>query len=137
MVDLYVHNSDKSLDFNVAREMALARAIVQNMEAPVIVSWRQHSTHGFSPGFDGADEASWWIKYGLGNGGQAGIRIGDDFEFIVMESGGYETVHSLPLRNLKDATGAEHICLVPMLDDTNTPRKDACVPLDDWTADQM
>lgn len=136
MINLYIDYSGKSLDFPVAREMALARAHVLNMEQPVIVSWRQHNTHSYSPGFEGADEESWWAKYGLGNGGQADISVGKDFEFIVMESGDYETVHSLPLRNLKDAAGAEYVCLSPMLDDTNKPRKDACSQLDDWTGDQ-
>jgi len=136
MVNLQINSSDMSLDFNVAREMALACAAEHNMEQPVILSWRQHNSHGFAPGFEGAEEESWWSKYGQGNGGQANISVGDDYSFIVAESGGYETVNSLPLRNIRDANGTEYLCLTPMLDDTNTPRKDACSPLDDWTADQ-
>lgn len=137
MINLHVDYSGKDLGFNMAREMALARACAQNMEQPVIVSWRQYNTPGFSPSFEGADKESWWAKYGQGNGGQADISVGEDFEFIVMESGGYETLHSLPLRNLKDEAGVEYMCLSPMLDDSGKPRKDACVPLDEWTADQF
>jgi hypothetical protein len=136
MINLHVDYSGKSLDYTMASQMALTRARANNMRQPAIVSWRQHGSHGFSPSFEGADEESWWAKYGQGNGGQADISVGEDFEFIVMESGGFETVHSLPLRNLKDASGAEYVCLSPMLDDSNTPRKDACSPLDEWTADQ-
>jgi hypothetical protein len=137
MLNLHVEYSGKNLDFHTASAMALAQARTNHMKQPTIVSWRQHGSHSFSPGFEGADEASWWAKYGQGNGGQVDIRVGEDFEFIVMESGGFETVRSLPLRNLRDADGAEYVCLAPMLDGTNKPRIDACSPLDDWAADQF
>lgn len=137
MINLHVDYSGKSLDFAMASQMALTQARANNMKQPAIMSWRRHGSHAYSPGFEGADEESWWAKYGQGNGGQADISVGEDFEFIVMESGGFETVHSLPLRNLKDEAGAEYVCLSPMLDDTGKPRKDACSPLDEWTADQF
>lgn len=136
MINLHVDYSDKPLDFKTASAMALTQARANKMRQPTIVSWHQYDTHGFSPGFEGADEESWWAKYGKGNGGQMEIRVGDDFEFIVMESGGYETVRNLPLRNLKDSAGVEYVCLSPMLDDSGKPRKDACSQLDEWTADQ-
>lgn len=136
MINLHVDCSGKNLDFSMASEMAMTQARASNMRQPTIVSWRQHSTHAFSPGFAGADEDSWWSKYGQGNGGQMDIHVGDDFEFILMESGGFETVRNLPLRNLKDDAGDEYLCLIPMLDDTGKPRKDACSPLDEWMADQ-
>lgn len=136
MINLHVDYPGKSLDFDTASHLALARARASNFKQPAIVSWHQLSTHGYSPGFEGADEESWWAKYGLGNGGQMDISVGEDFEFIVMETGGYETLKGLPLRNLRDEAGNEYVCLIPMLDDTGRPRRDACAPLDDWMADQ-
>jgi hypothetical protein len=137
MINAHVDFSGQHLDFHAASQMALARARTLNMKQPAIVSWHDLGSHGFSPGFEGADEESWWAKYGAGNGGQADISVGADYEFIVMETGGFETVRGLPLRNLKDDQGIEYVCLSPMLDDSGRPRKDACSPLDDWTADQL
>lgn len=136
MINMHIDYSGDKLDFATACRMALMQARSLNMKQPVVVSWHSEADHRFSPGFESADEASWWAKYGEGNGGQAGISVGEDYQFIVMESGGFETVRDLPLRNLKDAAGAEYVCLSPMLDDTGQPRRDACTALDDWTADQ-
>lgn len=137
MINLHIDHSGKNLDFNMASQLALTRVWAGHMKQPAIVSWRHYRSHGFSPGFSGADEESWWAKFGMGNGGQADISVGEDYEFIIMETGAYETVHGLPLRSLHDEAGDEYLCLTPMLDDTGKPRKDACTPLDDWTGDQL
>jgi hypothetical protein len=136
MNNLHVAYSGKMLDFDMAREMALIRARGEAMRQPAILSWHQLSTHTFSPGFDGADEATWWKKYGVANGGCLNVSVGDDFEFILAETGGFETLHQIPIRNLTDAAGNEFICQTGMLDDTGRPRRDACLPLEEWMADQ-
>lgn len=133
---LHVDYSGKFLDFAMAREMALIRARGEAMRQPAVLSWHQHSTHGFSPGFDGADETTWWSTYGAANGGNLKVSIGDDFEFILAETGGFESPRNIPIRNLTDAAGNEFICQAGMLDDTGQPRRDACAPLDEWMADQ-
>ena len=136
MINLHVEYKGKALGYDLASQMALTKARASAMRQPAIVSWHQHSSRGFSPSFEGAEEQSWWAKYGVANGGRMAVSVGDDFEFILTETGGYETLQGMPLRNLKDESGNEFVCLSPMLDDTNRPRKDACVPLDDWMADQ-
>ncbi len=136
MNNLHVAYSGKPLDFALAREMALIKARSAAMHQPAILSWHQHSTHSFSPSFDGADEATWWAKYGEANGGHLAVSIGDDFEFILTETGGFETPRNIPIRNLTDAVGNEFICQTGLLDDTGRPRRDACAPLDEWMADQ-
>lgn len=136
MINLHVDYSGKSLDFDMAREMALVKARSNDLRQPAILSWHQLSTHHFSPGFEGADETTWWSKYGEANGGRMNVSVGDDFEFILTESGGFETPHDLPIRNLRDVAGNEFICQTGLLDDTGHPRRDACTPLDEWMADQ-
>jgi len=137
MINLHIEYPGKNLDYGKASQLALNRARAGSMQQPVIVSWKHYGSLDFSPGFEGADEESWWAKYGMGNGGQADISVGEDYEFIIMETGDFETVHGLPLRSLHDESGAEYVCLTPMLDDSGKPRRDACTPLDDWTGDQL
>ncbi len=136
MINLHVHYPNEHIDFNAASQLALARARASNFRQPAIVSWHRLDTHEFSPAFAGADEASWWAKYGLGNGGQIDVSVGEDYEFIIMETGGYETLYGIPLSNLHDEAGNEYVCLTPLLDDSRRPRQDACAPLDEWMADQ-
>jgi hypothetical protein len=39
---------------------------------------------------------------GAGNGGKLEICVGDDFQFVMMDARGYETLGEMPLRNLSD-----------------------------------
>lgn len=136
MINLHVDYPDQDLDYELASQLALTRAREGKMRQPAIMAWHQRSSHRFSPAFEGGNETSWWAKYGQGQGGTLDVSVGDDYEFILMETGGFETVRALPLRNLRDEAGIEYICLTPMLDDSGRPRRDACRPLDDWAADQ-
>jgi hypothetical protein len=106
------------------------------MADPAIMAWHRHSTHAMSPQYDGANPDSWWEKYGFGNGGRMGVTVADEFDFVLMDTRGFETVDRPPIRNLIDKDGQEYICLTPMLGDGAIPNAGACVPLDEWMADQ-
>lgn len=136
MINVHLDTQGKALDFNTASRMALEQAKSHDLDQPVIVSWHQRSAHAFSPSFEGADEGTWWEKYGEGNGGEMEVTVGDDYGFVMAASGGYETLQDMPLRNLRDEQGNQYTCFIPMLDDTGKPRQDACVALDDWLAKQ-
>jgi hypothetical protein len=136
MTYVQIDYSGHKLDFNTAQRLALSQASVCDIKDPAVISWYQRSTHRFSPSFDGADEASWWAKFGAGNGGLAEVAVGDDFNFIITESGGYERLRGLPLRSMKDASGTEFLCLLPLVAGRDQPSKEACMPLDEWMADQ-
>lgn len=124
------------LSFAKALQLARGAAMAQRMQEPAVLAWHQRSSHAMSPSYDGADPSSWWEKYGAGNGGRLEISVGDEFDFVVMETRGFETVDQLPLRNLVAEDGQEYICLAPMLGDARTPSARACVPIDEWAADQ-
>lgn len=136
MIHVEIDYSGQKLDFITARRLALSQARSCDIEEPAVISWYQCSSHRFSPGFTGATETTWWIKYGEGNGGTAKITVGDDFHFVILETSKYEKVSSLPLRSLSDVSGTEFICLMPMVKGRDRPNKEACMPLDDWAADQ-
>lgn len=129
MIHLHIAPAAQPLDYATARAQALARAHVLNMAEPVIVSWRR---------LGHADRNRDWAAYGRSHGGEADIQVGDDFEFIVMDSDAYESAHRLPLlANLRDARGTEYLCLTPLLGRAATPGEPVCQPLDEWTADQL
>lgn len=136
MTYVRIENSGHRLDFNTAQRLALSQATVCNIQEPTVVSWYQRSAHRFSPGFEGADEASWWEKFGEGNGGLAQVAVGDEFDFIITDTAGYERLRNIPLRSMKDGSGTEFLCLLPMMTGRDQPDQEACMPLDDWAADQ-
>jgi hypothetical protein len=136
MIDMHVDYPGRTLDFAEARRLAIEHARCEALRTPEVIAWHRRSTHDFSPAFTGADEATWWAKYGAGNGGRMNVSVGDDFEFILAETGSFESLQGREVRNLRGDDGTEYICLAGMLDDTGRPRKDACRPLDEWLADQ-
>jgi hypothetical protein len=89
-----------------------------------------------SPSYGGANPGSWWQKYGEGNGGYLEISVGNEYDFVMMDTREYETVDELPLRNLEDSSGNQFICISPMPGDASTPNEKACIPLDEWMANQ-
>lgn len=125
--------------FQAARRLAQEAAKDNRMKDPTIVSWHRDRSMGATPPYyDGANPETWWEKYGTGNGGKLEVDVGDAYQFIMMDAGGYETVRDLPLRNLTDRAGVEYICYTPIQGrDTATPKPEACTPLDDWLADQF
>ena len=73
-----------------------------------------------------------------GNGGNLEVSVGEGYQFIMMDAGGYETVGELPLRNLSDGRGNEFLCFAPLMSKTSSmPAEEACTPLDEWLADQF
>lgn len=136
MLSLRIPLPDTAMDFQAASRLARRVAGEHDMKDPTIVSWHQHSTHTLSPRFDGGNEEGWWEKFGTGNGGRLEVHIGDEFDFILMDSQGFETVDQLPIRNLEDCDGREYLCFTPLLNDRCIPSQTACTPLDEWAADQ-
>lgn len=125
-------------DFNGASQLARRIAMERNIREPTIVSWHQHSNRRVSSYYDGANPDSWCEKYGEGNGGELEVKVGNEYDFVMTDSEGYETLGKLPLRNLSDGAGNHYLCYTPiqgMLD--KKPSPDACTYLDEWTADQF
>ncbi|KAF0103644.1 MAG: hypothetical protein FD187_912 [bacterium] len=136
MQTLRVDYPDHNLTFAMASAMAKSAACDSQMQSPTIMAWHQHGTDSVSPSYDGIDPQSWWAKYGEGNGGRLEVTVGDQFDFILMETRGFETVGRLPVSNLVAEDGVEYICLTPLLGGSAKPNERACVPLDEWMADQ-
>lgn len=136
MQNLRIDYQGSDLTFAKASLLAKSAAMENSMQKPAIIAWHQHSSHAMSPNYDGANPASWWEKYGEGNGGRMEVMVGNEFDFVLMDTRGYETVDHLPIRNLVAEDGQEYICLAPMLGDSRVPIERACVPIDEWAANQ-
>lgn len=136
METIRVEYQGTDLDFAQALLLAKQAAQQHRLQEPAIMAWHQHSSHAMSPSYDGANPARWWEKYGAGNGGRLEVTVGDEFDFILMDTRGFESVDQLPIRNLVAQDGQEYICLTPMLGGASTPNTRACVPIDEWAADQ-
>lgn len=134
MRSIHVDYPDLGLTYKHARFLAWDAARHDRMQDPTVMAW--HTRYGMSPSFEGGDPQTWWEKYGEGNGGRLRISVGDEFDFVMMDTQSYETVDHLPLRNLQDREGRQYVCYTPILGDSATPTPEACYPLDDWTADQ-
>ncbi len=136
MQTIQVAQDDAAISYQQASRLALSAARENQMQDPTIIAWRQHGSNAASHLYEGADPATWWAKYGEGNGGNMDIKIGNSFDFILVDSQGYETIDQLPLRNIPGADGQEYICLTPLMGGEATPNARACVPIDEWMADQ-
>jgi len=137
MKSIHVDYRNGKPDFQHASQMAIEAAMNDDVHEPTIVSWHQRSTDRVSTYYDGADPRTWWEKFGAGNGGEIEVSVGDEYDFVLTDSEGYETLGEMPLRNLSDASGNEFLCYAPILGEKTTPNADACTELDSWTADQM
>lgn len=125
-------------DFGQASRLARDTARQHAMQDPTIVSWHQSSNRHVSSYYDGANPDTWWEKYGAGNGGELEVRVGHDFDFIMMDAKDFEPLGEMPLRNLSDAAGHQFVCYTPILGrESKTPTAEACSELDDWAADQF
>lgn len=138
MKNVHVVYPGESLDFRHASLLAKDIALKNEIQVPTIVSWHQHSNQHLSPSYDGANPESWCEKYGEGNGGKLEVSVGDEYDFVMMDAQGYETLGRMPLRNLSDASGHQYLCYTPILGPvTNKPNPEACMELDGWLADQF
>lgn len=64
--------------------------------------------------------------------------MGDEFQFVMMDTTDYETLGLMPLRNLSDGQGNQYLCIAPMLGgNSRMPTQEACMELDGWLADQF
>lgn len=136
MQTLHIDYEGSDLTFDKASLLATRAAIDNSLHNPAIIAWHQHSSHAVSPSFDGANPDTWWEKYGAGNGGDIEVSVGDEFDFVLMDTRDFETVDQLPVRNLVAEDGKEYICLAPMLGEGRVPVEKACVPIDEWAANQ-
>lgn len=125
--------------FLAASILAKDIAKENQMKDPTIISWhRDRRLGGTPPYYDGANPETWWEKYGEGNGGRLEVSVGDDdYQFVMMDARGFETVGDLPLRNLKDRDGNQYLCFTPIQGkESAIPKQEACILLDGWLADQ-
>jgi hypothetical protein len=134
-----IHIDYRGDALNYASASLLAKGIAREnlVQEPTIMSW--HNNGRDMPAyFDGANPDTWWAKYGAGNGGKLEISVGDEYQFVMMDAHGFETLGEMPLRNLSDAAGNQYLCYIPMLGKvSNRPNADACCTLDGWLADQL
>lgn len=138
MRNVQIESPGKTLNFQSASELAKDVARENEVREPTIVSWHRRSDESMSPFYEGANPDSWWEKYGKGNGGELEVSVGDEFQFVMTDSQGYETLGEFPLRNLSDEEGNPYLCFTPILGRvTNKPNQDACTYLDGWAADQL
>jgi hypothetical protein len=137
MRNVHIDYRGDALNFQSASLIAKDTARENKMQDPTIMAWHQKSDRAMPPIYDGADADSWWAKYGEGNGGRLEVCVGDDYQFIMMDARGYETLGEMPLRNLSDGQGNEYLCYTPILGKAaNKPTPEACTALDGWLADQ-
>jgi hypothetical protein len=139
MQNVHIDHEGAVLNFGSASLLAKDVARQNHMKDPTIMAWhQQHSPKGTLPYYDGANPDTWWEKYGTGNGGRLEVSVGDDYQFIMMDAGGFEKLGEMPLRNLSDDQGNQFLCYTPMLGKAaNKPTAEACSQLDDWVADQF
>jgi hypothetical protein len=138
MQNVHIDYQGAALDFQHASQMAQKTALENDMQQPTIMSWHRHRDDSMAPYYDGANPESWWEKYGEGNGGKLEISVGDEYDFVMMDTKEYETLGREPLRNLSDTEGNQYLCYTPILGMvTSKPNPDACILLDGWLADQF
>lgn len=123
-------------NFQTASHLALEIAHANEMDDPMIVSWRAHDNKVMSPGFEGGNPDTWWEKYGKGNHGALEINISNAYDFVLTDSHGFETLEGMPLRDLKDSAGNPYLCYSSMLKGANLPNDAACTATDEWLAKQ-
>lgn len=137
MRNIHVDYQGAALNYQSASLLAKGVARENQMREPTIMSWHKQGIQLMPPYFDGANPDTWWEKYGEGNGGRLEISVGDEYQFVLMDARGYETLGQMPLRNLTDARGNQYLCHTPLLGKlSNRPTLEACSLLDGWFADQ-
>lgn len=137
MRNIHIDYRGPDRGFLAASLLAKEAAKENKMQEPTIMAWHQSSKLGTTPHYEGADPETWWEKYGEGNGGRLEVSVGDDYQFIMMDTRVYETVGEMPLRNLTDSHGNEYLCYTPLQGkDSSVPKQEACTLLDGWMADQ-
>lgn len=138
MQNAHIDSQGTALNYQSASLLAKELAREKHMQDPTIMAWHRLGAQETPPYFDGSNPATWWKKFGAGNGGSLEISVGDEYQFIMMDASGYETLGEMPLRNLSDGHGNEYLCFTPILGKTATkPTPEACTPLDGWLADQF
>lgn len=137
MRNIQINYPGGALNFQSASILAKSIARENEVQEPTIISWHRHSNQSMSPYYDGANPDTWCEKYGEGNGGELEVNVGDEYQFVMMDTQGYETLGEMPLRNLSDDSGNQYLCYTPILGKTSRkPTPEACTYLDEWTADQ-
>jgi len=139
MRNIHIDYQGPDQGFQAASLLAKKAAKDNQMKDPTIMSWHRSGRAGEAlPFYDGANPETWWEKYGEGNGGRLEVSVGDDYQFIMMDTRGFETVGDMPLRNLTDRDGNPYLCYTPLQGmDSQVPKREACTLLDGWMADQF
>ncbi len=136
MRNVHIDYRGSPLDFQSASLLAIDIAREDHMQNPTIMAWHQHS-RSMPAYYEGANPDTWSEKYGEGNGGKLEISVGNDYQFVMMDARGYETLSDVPLRNLSDGHGNQYLCYISELaKDSRLPTLEACSLLDGWAADQ-
>lgn len=137
MRNIRIDPKDEALTFESASILAKEVARENQLQDPTIMAWHQTSDQPMPPYYDGADPDTWWAKYGSGNGGRLEVCVGDTYQFIMMDTRGFEKLGDMPLRNLTDDQGKEFLCHTSKPGKfAGKPTPESCIELDGWAADQ-
>jgi uncharacterized protein DUF5619 len=134
--NVHVDYQGTALNYHSASLLAKNIARENNTKEPAILARHQYS--GAVPAFyEGANPDTWREKYGEGNDGRLEISVGNDFQFVMMDIRGYDTLGEVPRRNLSDSQGNGYLCHTSSLaKDSTLPTAGARTLLDGWLANQ-
>ena len=86
MQNAHIDYQGAALDFQGASLLAKNFAKENEMPNPTIMAWHRHGGPAMPLYFDGATPDTWWEKFGAGNGGGLEVGVGDDYQFIMMDT---------------------------------------------------
>lgn len=136
MRNVHDNHQDSALNFQGASLLAKNLAREMKLQDPTITAWHQNGD-AMPAYYDVANPHTWWEKYGEGNGGRLEVSVGDKYQFVMMDARGYDTLGTMPLRNLTDGQGNQYLCHTSLPGkDSSAPTLEACALLDGWYADQ-
>jgi hypothetical protein len=103
-----------------ARDTAV-RSAREQLQDPVVLSWRDDRRELIAPEIPGAATATRWEEYGEANGGRLRVDVGEDYHFILGEAADFLEPHSL-FTNVEDDQGNVYMCVTGACTDEDRRR---------------
>lgn len=132
-----VHIAYTATDLDYPKAAQLATSLADDDSEvidPVLMAWYDRRGEKMSPVIEGADLHTRWHDYGASHGGKLEIDVAGDYTFIYAESSPFDPPGPSPYSNLHDAQGNEYLCQTGLLQEGQTPTREACVALNEWTS---
>ena len=132
MLNVHTEYQGEDHDFESASLLGKNVAKENQMLDPTIMAWHKGSGQHMPALYDGADPETSRAKCGAGNGGKLEVNVGNDHQFIMVDTSGHEKLGEMPLRKLSDGQGDDYLCLTPLVGKkANSPTQEACTHLED------